>query len=75
MPNSLKCMIKKMKHKGKITEAEYAMLVTKLAGHDRIRRNNVLDEAIKNVYQESRCEFMSLHDVARILENMKVGEN
>ena len=34
MPKSLKVMIKKLAHKGKITDAECQELITKLDGHD-----------------------------------------
>lgn len=35
MPLSLKCKLKKLKHKGVITESEFSELIKKLEGHDR----------------------------------------
>ena len=34
MPNSLKCKLKKLRHKGKISEEEFNELIDKLNGHD-----------------------------------------
>lgn len=73
MPNSLKCMIKKLRHKGKLNDAEYGLLTTKLIGHDKTLRNNVLEEAIGNMHDASKCEYMAVCDVVNVLENMKEG--
>ena len=52
MPKSLKLMIKKLAHDGKITEEEYNDLIKKLDGHDaemivEVIRNTV--ESISNI--------------------------
>lgn len=48
MPKSLKVMIKKLAHDGKITEEEYNDLIKKLDGHDaEVIRNTV--ESISNI--------------------------
>ena len=47
MPKSLKVMIKKLAHDGKITEEEYNDLLKKLDGHDA----EVYDKAIKVLEQ------------------------
>ena len=47
MPNSLKCMLKKLHHKGQITDAEYEELISKLSGHDRELINKVCSILIK----------------------------
>lgn len=53
MPNSLKVMIAKLKHKGCITADDYNALITKLDGHDaKIRadeRKKTLEEANKKL--------------------------
>ena len=36
MPNSLRCMLSKLRHKGQISDAEYKKLITKLDNHDRL---------------------------------------
>ena len=35
MPSSLKCQLKKLKYKKKITDGEYYALIKKLEGHDK----------------------------------------
>ncbi len=48
MPKSLKVMIKKLAHDGKITEEEYNDLIKKLDGHEEeVIRNTV--ESISNI--------------------------
>ena len=34
MPNNLKCKLKKLRYKGKISEEEFNELIDKLNGHD-----------------------------------------
>ena len=48
MPKSLKVMIKKLAHDGKITEEEYNDLIKKLDGHDA----EVYDKAYNSGYTE-----------------------
>lgn len=36
MPNSLRCMLSKLRHKGQISDAEYKELITKLDNHDKV---------------------------------------
>ena len=40
MPNSLRCKLAKLKHKGQITPEEYRILVDKLEGQDRELRGS-----------------------------------
>ncbi len=47
MPKSLKVMIKKLAHDGKITEEEYNDLIKKLDGHDE----EVYDKAYDNGHE------------------------
>jgi hypothetical protein len=44
MANSLRAKIKKLRHNGNITVAEYHELIKKLDGHDREARNKTIDE-------------------------------
>ena len=48
MPKSLKVMIKKLAHDGKITEEEYNDMIKKLDGHDA----EVYDKAYNSGYTE-----------------------
>lgn len=74
MPMSLKAKLKKLQHKGKITNVEYEELIQKLEGHDKALYNrgyadgslsvtteiraHVIDEVIERIAQQ--CNALSL---------------
>ena len=44
MPMSLKAKISKLRHKGKMTNAEYEELINKLEGHDKVLYDKAIDD-------------------------------
>ena len=80
MPNSLRCMFKKLRHEGKISNEEYEELVTKLDNHDRVIINNKIDEiydvkkevdGIKDQIDSLRAEIYELDKKLSYAQNIK----
>lgn len=59
MPMSLKVMLKKVAHKGQITQEEYDALVKKLDGHDKEIRNKAIDEFAEKFVFQAVCQGCS----------------
>jgi len=59
MANSLRAKIKKLKHDGKIDAKEYDDLITKLDGHDKALKEDILNTfvtmIVSSYYLEEIC--------------------
>lgn len=56
MPKSLKVMIKKLAHDGKITEEDYNDLIKKLDGHDKFIRSRAYAQGKRDGYYEGQSD-------------------
>ena len=56
MPNSLRCMLSKLRHKGQISDAEYKELITKLENHDKVIKE-----------QTNTAKYIHIDDVYRLV--------
>ena len=54
MPNSLRCMLSKLRHKGQISDAEYKELITKLENHDKVIKEDIKAEIKRAIIQSNK---------------------